>query len=189
MVTEAKKKLFTVDEYYAMGRVGILAETDRVELIEGEIIEMSPVGSRHQATVDALTQLLITASADRAIVRVQGPLRLADITEPEPDVQLLVRRDDFYVDSHPTQFDVLLVIEVAETSLAYDRDEKSVVYSQRDVPELWVMDIVTPRLLVMRDPTDEGYRTVLELEIGDAVSPLSLADLTFSVEDLLGPIV
>ena len=89
MVIAAKKKLFTVDEYYEMARVGILTESDRVELIEGEIVEMSPIGSRHQAIVDELAYIFFNAVGDRARVRIQGPLRLADVTEPQPDVQLL----------------------------------------------------------------------------------------------------
>jgi Uma2 family endonuclease len=189
MVISAKKKLFTVDEYYEMARVGILTETDRVELIEGEIVEMSPIGSRHQAIVDKLNAIFVNAVGDRALVRIQGPLRLADITEPQPDVQLLTPQDDFYVDGHPTQLDTLLVVEVSDTSLAYDRNDKSVVYSLRDVPELWILDVNRPRLFVMREPAELGYRVVMELEAGDAIAPLALPDLSFAVSDLLSPLL
>ena len=189
MVIATKKKLFTVDEYYEMARVGILTEADRVELIEGEIVEMSPIGNRHQAIVDELTHLFVNAAGDRARVRVQGPLRLAEITEPQPDVQLLAQRDDRYVDGHPTQIDALLVVEVADTSLAYDRNYKSVVYSMRGVPELWILDVNRPRLFVMREPAELGYRVVMELEAGDAIAPLALPDLSFAVSDLLSPLL
>lgn len=189
MVIAAKKKLFTVDEYYEMARVGILTESDRVELIEGEIVEMSPIGSRHQAIVDKLNSLLVNTVGDRALVRIQGPLRLADITEPQPDVQLLTPQDDFYVDGHPTQLDALLVVEVADTSLAYDREYKSTVYSMRGVPELWILDVNRPRLFVMREPAELGYRVVMELEAGDVISPLALPDLSFAVSDLLSPLL
>ena len=189
MVIAAKKKLFTVDEYYEMAHAGILTESDRVELIEGEIVEMSPIGSRHQAIVDKLTALFVNAVGDRALVRIQGPLRLADITEPQPDIQLLAPQDDFYIDAHPTQLDALLVVEVADSSLAYDRNYKSAVYSMRGVPELWILDVNTPRLFVMREPAELGYRVVMELGPGDAIAPLALPDLSFAVSDLLGPLL
>ncbi len=189
MVISAKKKLFTVDEYYEMARVGILTESDRVELIEGEIVEMSPIGSRNQAIVDELNYVFSNAVGDRARLRVHGPLRLADITEPQPDVQLLTPRDDFYVGGHPTQLDALLVVEVADTSLAYDRNYKSAVYSMRGVPELWILDVNRPRLFVMREPAELGYRVVMELEAGDAIAPLALPDLSFAVSDLLSPLL
>ena len=121
MLTAVKKKLFTVDDYYAMAHAGILGEDDRVELIEGEVIQMAPIGSRHQAVVDRLNRLFVSRVGDRAIVRVQGPLRLAPITEPQPDLQLLAPRDDFYAAAHPSQYEALLVVEVADTSLRFDR--------------------------------------------------------------------
>ncbi len=189
MVTAAKKKLFTVDEYYEMARVGILTESERVELIEGEVVEMSPIGSRHQAIVDRLNSLFTSVVGDKALVRVQGPLRLANITEPQPDVQLLTPRDDFYVDGHPTPIDALLVVEVADTSLAYDRNDKAVVYSIRGIPELWVLDVDKPMLFVMREPAELGYRVVMELEAGDMISPLALPELSFAVSDLLSPLL
>ncbi len=189
MVIAAKKKLFTVDEYYEMARVGILTESDHVELIEGEIVEMSPIGSRHQAIVDELAYIFFNAVGDRARLRIQGPLRLADVTEPQPDVQLLTQREDRYVNNHPTQLDALLVVEVADTSLAYDREYKSTVYSMRGVPELWVLDVNSPRLFVMREPAELGYRVIMELEAGDVISPLALPDLSFAVSDLLAPLL
>ena len=191
MVIAAKKKLFTVDEYYEMARVGILTESDRVELIEGEIVEMSPIGSRHQAIVDELTyrSSLNAVGARARVSEFKGPLRLADITEPQPDVQLLVPRDDRYVGGHPTQLEALLVVEVSDTSLSYDRNYKSVIYSMRGVPELWILDVGRPRLFVMREPAEMGYRVVMELEVGDAIAPVALPDLSFAVADLLSPLL
>ena len=189
MVIGAKKKLFTVDEYYEMARAGILTESDRVELIEGVVVELFPNGSRHQAIVDELSYLFINAVSDRARVRIHGPLRLADITELQSDVQLLTPRKDFYVEEHPTQLDALLVVEVADTSLSYDRNDKAVVYSIRGIPELWVLDVSSPRLFVMREPAELGYRVVMELEAGDVISPLALPDLSFAVSDLLSPLL
>ena len=189
MVSAAKKKLFTVDEYYEMARVGILTESDRVELIEGEIVELFPNLSRHQAAIDELSRLFVKAVDNRARVRIHGPLRLSDTTEPQPDIQLLKPRDDFYVSAHPTQLDALLVVEVADISLAYDRSYKSTVYSMRGVPELWILDVNTPRLFVMREPAELGYRVVIELRAGDVISPLALPDLPLDVSDLLGPLL
>ena len=189
MVIATKKKLFNVDEYYEMARVGILTEADRVELIEGEIVELFPNGSRHQAVIDEMSRLFVNAVGDRARVRIHGPLRLADITEPQPDVQLLTQHEDRYVNNHPTQLDALLVVEVADTSLAYDREYKSTVYSMRGVPELWILDVNRPRLFVMREPAELGYRVVMELEAGDVISSLALPDLSFAVSDLLSPLL
>ena len=187
MLTAVKKKLFTVDDYHAMARTGIIGEDDRVELIEGEVIQMAPVGSRHQAVVDRLTRLFVALAGGRAIVRVQGPVRLARITEPQPDLQLLAPRDDFYAAAHPSQADALLVVEVADTTLRFDRDEKSVIYARRGVPELWIVDVTGNCILVMRDPAIQGYRAVTTLSRGESLAPQAFPDLTVSVEELLGP--
>ena len=130
-----------------------------------------------------------TPSATRHVYAYMVHCAFPTSTEPQPDVQLLVPRDDFYVGGHPTQSDALLVVEVADTSLAYDRNEKSVIYSMRGVPELWILDVNRPRLFVMREPAELGYRVVMELEAGDVISPLALPDLSFAVSDLLSPLL
>ena len=137
MLTAVRRKLFTVEDFHAMDRAGIFGEDDRVELIEGEIVHMAAIGSCHQAIVDRFTRLLVPPLGERAIVRVQGPVRLARITEPQPDLQLLAPRDDFYAAADPSQADALLVVEVADTTLRFDCDEKSGVYARRGVRELW----------------------------------------------------
>ena len=187
MLTAVKKKLFTVDDYYAMARAGIIGEDDRVELIEGEIIQMAAIGSRHQAVVDRVTRLLVTRLGDRAIVRVQGPLRLARITEPQPDLQLLAPRDDFYAAAHPSQYEALLVVEVADTSLRFDRDEKAAIYARRGVGELWIIDVTGERILVRRGPAADGYGESLTVRRGDSLSPEAFPDIVVSTDDLLGP--
>jgi Uma2 family endonuclease len=131
----------TVDEYYRMAEVGLLAEDARVELIEGEIIDMAPIGSRHAAVVGRLNELLQRTVGDRAIVWVQGPIRLSRLSEPQPDVALLKRRDDFYAARHPTGQDTLLVIAVSDTTLRYDREVKVPLYARHGVPELWIADL------------------------------------------------
>lgn len=187
MLTAVEKKLFTVDDYYAMARAGIIGEDDRVELIEGEIILMATIGSRHQAVVDRVNRLLVMRVGDRAIVRVQGPLRLADITEPQPDLQLLAPQDDFYAAAHPSQYEALLVVEVADTSLHFDRGEKAAIYARRGVRELWIIDVNGERVLVRRGPSAEGYRESLTLSRGHTLAPEAFPDVIVSTDDLLGP--
>jgi len=129
MTVQTHKRLFNVDEYHRMAATGVLSESDRVELIGGEILEMSPIGRRHAACVDRLTRLLVIRLGETAIVRVQNPIALGQHSEPQPDVSLLRPRDDFYASGHPSPEDVLLVIEVCETSIDYDRDIKLPEYA------------------------------------------------------------
>ena len=148
---------FTVDEYHRMAEVGLLGEDDRVELLEGEIIDMSPIGSRHAACVNRLTRLLATGLGDRAIVAVQNPVRVSDLSEPQPDLAVLRARDDFYAEQLPGPADVLLLIEVADTSLAFDRHVKVPLYARAGVPEVWVVDLDGEVVEVFRGPGPEGY--------------------------------
>ena len=187
MLTAVQKKLFTVDDYYAMARAGIIGEDDRVELIEGEIILMAATGSRHQAVVDRVSRLFVTRAGDRAIVRVHGPLRLARITEPRPDLQLLTPQDDFYAEAHPSQYEALLVVEVADTSLRFDRDEKAAIYARRGVSELWIIDVSGERILVRRGPSTDGYGESFAVERGESLSPHAFPDIVVSTDELLGP--
>jgi len=156
----ATRRRFTRAEYYRMAEVGILGRRDRVELISGEIIEMSPIGRRHQAFVDNLGALLVLRLADRAIVRVQGPVALADDTEPEPDLTVLRRRPVPYKEREAWAEDALLIIEVADTSLAYDRSTKLRLYAEAGIPEYWVVDSAAETVDVYREPGAEGYRDV-----------------------------
>jgi Uma2 family endonuclease len=156
----AARRLFTREEYHRMGEVGILTRSDRVELIRGEIIKMSPQGRRHRAFIDNLNHLLATSLTGRAIVSVQMPIVLADDTEPEPDVQILRRRTVPYKDREADAADALLLIEVAQTSLAYDRSTKLRLYAAAGIPEYWVVDCVAESIEVHRAPHADGYRDV-----------------------------
>ncbi len=151
------RRLFTVDDYHAMARAGILSEDDRVELIEGEIVVLSPVGSRHAACVDILAELLIRAVDHRTAIRVQSPVHLAESTEPAPDVCVLVRRDDAYSENLPQPEDVLLIIEVSDTSLNYDRRVKALLYARHGIRQFWLIDLGSRTLEVHRAPGPEGY--------------------------------
>jgi Uma2 family endonuclease len=186
MPAEIARKLFTVEEYDRMVEVGILTENDRVELIEGEILGMRPIGPRHSACTDRATMLLAPRLLGKAIVRIQGPIRLSDNTKPQPDVILLNPREDFYAIGGAYTRDALLVIEVAETSIRYDRGPKLAIYAKYGVHEVWIEDLNTDTLLVFRDRHPDGYATSLVLHSGDEISPLAFPDMMLPVSALLG---
>ena len=147
----------TVADYYRMGEAGVFAPDARVELIEGEIIDMAPIGTRHGAAVKRLNALLAAAVGARAVVSVQDPLRLSELSEPEPDLMLLKPRTDFYVDAHPSAADVLLLIEVADTSARYDREIKLPLYARHGVSEVWIVDLEARLLRFFRGPAGDAY--------------------------------
>jgi Uma2 family endonuclease len=186
MQIEAPKKLFNVDDYYRMAEVGILGPEDRVELIDGEIIQMSPIGTRHAGCVSRATRLFNLAFKGRAVVSTQNPLRLNNYTEPEPDVVLLKYRDDDYSNKRMWAEDALLVIEVADTTLKIDRDVKLPRYAAAGVPEVWIMDLKGNRLLVYRDLEKSAFQTNLTLKSGDSVFVSAFPDTTFAIAELLG---
>ena len=150
-------RLFNVDEYYAMARAGILGEDDRVELIEGEIVVMSPASSPHAGCINALNRILVRSAGERAVVSIQQPLRLSELSEPEPDVALLRWRDDDYRARHPGPADALLVIEVSRSSLRVDRNVKLPLYARHSVPEVWIVDLEANSVEVYRSPGPDGY--------------------------------
>jgi Uma2 family endonuclease len=156
----ATRRRFTRAEYYRMAEVGILGQDDRVELIRGEIVEMSPIGRRHRAFVGNLTELLIVRLTGRAIVHVQNPVALTDDTEPQPDLAVLRRRPVPYKEREAWAEDALLVVEVADSSLVYDRSTKLRLYAEAGIPEYWVVDCAAETVEVYRAPGPEGYRDV-----------------------------
>jgi Uma2 family endonuclease len=183
-VATARRK-FTREEYHRMGEVGILKATDRVELIRGEIIEMSPIGRRHAAFVDNLTQLLVTRLAGRGIVSVQNPVVLADDSEPQPDLKILRRRPVSYKDREADASDTLLLIEVAETSLAYDRSTKLRLYAETGIREYWIVNCPAESLEIHRARHAEGYRDVTRVTGADAtVSPEAFPDVTMTLREI-----
>jgi Uma2 family endonuclease len=172
----------TVDEYYRMAEVGLLAEGARVELIEGEIIDMAPIGSRHAAAVARLDQLLQRAVAGNALVRVQLPIRLSRSSEPQPDLVLVRARDDYYASGHPTATDALLVIEISDTTFRYDSTVKLPLYAHHGVPEVWIVDLQGASLHMFRSLAEgrfahESSVTALGLT-PIAAMPGTLIDLT-----------
>lgn len=151
-LTAPSRHLITVDAFHRMGETGILGPADRVELIDGEIIDMSPIGALHAAIVAQLAMMFSQKLGPKAVVWCQNPLRLDDVSEPEPDLVILRPRADFYATAHPGPADALLVIEVADTSLAYDLGVKVPLYARHGIPEVWVIDAATRRTRVFREP-------------------------------------
>ena len=182
---EPTRRLFTRKEYHCMGDAGILAPTERVELIRGEILVMSPIGSRHVAFVNNLTQLLVTRLGGRAIVSVQNPVALSDDTEPEPDLAILRRRDTVpYKDREPFTEDALLLIEVGESSLAYDRRTKLRLYAEAGIPEYWIVDAAAELIEIHRQPDDQGYRERRRVTGDAVVSPQAFPDVTLTLAEI-----
>ena len=151
---------YTVAAYHRMREFGILAPDERLQLVDGAIFELEPISSSHAGTVDHLAQLLRLAADNPAIVRVQLPISLDDYNEPVPDIALLYRRDDDYKSHHPRLSDVLLVVEVADTSLRFDRDVKAPLYARSGIAEVWLVDLPDRRLIRYREPPQGSYRRV-----------------------------
>jgi len=182
-----RRRRFTLDQYHRMGETGILSPDDRVELIEGEIVEMTPIGSRHAATVARIHHLFSTRLGDRAVVWSQNPLLLARLqSEPEPDLMLLEPRSDFYASGLPEPSAVRLLVEVADSSLLYEQRTKFPLYARAAVTEAWLVDLETNRVEIHRGPGGSGYRDVIVPEADERFAPLAFLDLTLTRRDLLG---
>ncbi|HTF37048.1 MAG TPA: Uma2 family endonuclease, partial [Blastocatellia bacterium] len=172
MSVQFQKHYFNVHEYHRMAEVGLLSEDSRVELIEGEIIEMSPIGSTHGGTVNRSSTFLNRTLGDTVIVGVQNPVRINDFSEPQPDLALLKPRKDFYSNSHPTPEDVLVVIEVADTSVNYDRNVKLPLYARAGIPEAWLMVLLKEVIEIHSQPKNGKYQKVQRLKRGKTlISP------------------
>lgn len=167
-------------EYQQMIARGHFA-SERVELLRGELVEMSPQGPMHSEVIHRLLEQLIGALAGRARIRVQAPLAVSDRSEPEPDLALVRNRD--YGDQHPT--DALLVVEVAATSIAIDRDVKAALYAAADIPEYWVIDLNERSIEVYSHPRDGQYWTVSRRRVGDTLQPGALPDIVLSVASII----
>ena len=187
MTAEPLRRTFTTDEVYRMLAAGILTEDDRVELIEGELLRMTPINSRRSAVLNRLIQAFARRLGDRAILSAQNPVRLGERSEPQPDLCLLVPRDDFYAERHPGPEDVLLLVEISETSLGYDREVKLPLYARHGIPEVWIADLVTGEVAVHRDP-DPATGRYLRTERrgpGERVAPAALPELGADVGELV----
>ena len=186
MQVEVQRKRFTVDDYYKMAEAGILTDEDRVELIEGEIVEMSPIGNRHAMTVTRALMTFARGSGDRVVVAVQNPAHMDKYNEPQPDVVLIRPREGFYGTDHPNPEDVVLLIEVADTSLRKDRLLKLPVYARNGIREVWIIDVKDDAIHVHREPTANAYLSFETRHRGETVSPETFPEFAIKVDDLLG---
>ena len=180
------RRRFTVAEYYAMAEAGVLAYDERVELLDGDVIAMPPIGDWHASRVKRLNNSMLTPVRGRAIVSVQDPVRLGDNSEPEPDVMLLRWRDDFYEGGHPGPADVLLLIEVSDTTVDYDRNEKLSAYAAAGIPEVWIASRQDRRIESYADPAGDEYATVRHYGAGERIAPRAFPDVTLDVDRIIG---
>ena len=169
-----RRHRLTVADYYRMGEIGIFAPDARVELIDGEIIDMPPIGSPHAGTVNHLVKLLEQAVGDHAVLLVQNPVVLGDHSSPQPDLAVARPKADFYASAHPQSGDLMLVVEVADSSLRFDRDAKVPLYARHGIPEVWLVDLEAKRLVRYRQPQQGAYASV---DQPDLRSPLEIAAL------------
>lgn len=183
MDIQLSRRLFTAEEYHRMANAGIFSEDDRVELLEGEIVEMTPIGSRHAACVARLTALFSRVQ-EKCIVWVQNPIRMEEHSEPQPDLALLRPQPDFYAQEHPRAHDVLLVVEVAETSTDYDRAVKIPIYARAGIPEVWLVDNQKRIVEIYLKPSSEGYGEFSRYRPGQRISPKALPDLVITVDQI-----
>jgi Uma2 family endonuclease len=177
--------LFTVDEYYKMGEAGIFDEGSRVELIDGVIYDIPPIGPGHAGSSSGLGDLLRARLGTTIIVRDQIPLHLGARSDPQPDLAIVRFRQDYYRRSHPTPDDVLLIIEIADSSLSHDRNTKGGAYARAGLREYWILDLAHDVLLVHRDPSNGQYQTVERLTRDASITPIAFQEVTLAVGELL----
>ena len=186
MSTQIVRKLFNVAEYHKMIEAGVLHEDDRLELLGGEIVAMSPIGSRHAACVDRLNRLFTKRLGDSVIVRVQNPVELSDESEPQPDLSLLKPRTDFYSEAHPQSSDIYLLVEVADTTTNYDRRVKLPFYARAGIIEVWLIDLEAQKIEVYREPSAQGYRQMQTVERGQSLRIQAFPDVELKANEILG---
>jgi Uma2 family endonuclease len=176
---------FTTADYYRMAETGVLRRDQRVELLDGEIIDMSPIGPSHAIVVKRLIYYLTQMAKDRWLVAAQDPAHLDEYSEPQPDIMLLKVVSDFYASKHPEPSDVYLLVEVADTSLSYDRERKLPLYGRSGIPEVWIVNLDEPCVEVYREPHLNGYGSSVILRAGAKMSPIQFPDAVLDVTELL----
>ncbi|MEL6461780.1 MAG: Uma2 family endonuclease [Cyanobacteria bacterium J06621_15] len=186
MTVQLLRRKFTVEQFHKMAESGILNEDDRVELIRGEIIEMAAIGTKHASCVRRLDKVLHRKLGDKVIISVQNPVGLDDTSEPQPDVVLLKPREDFYSSAHPQPKDIFLVIEVADSTIKYDREVKIPLYAEESVLEVWLVDINEECLEVYREPVNSKYQTVEKFSRGESLIIQAFSDVSISLDEILG---
>lgn len=181
-------RLITVAEYHQMAAAGILAADEQVELLAGHIIQKMPKGPAHSAFCKRLEKLLERRLGDQILVRLQDPIQLDPLSEPEPDIAIVKPRDDFYVTAHPTPDDVYWLIEIADTTIKRDLGLKAELYAAAGVEDYWVLNLATQQLHVFREPQADGYQRQTILQNQQTVSPLRFPDCVLSVDECFGQV-
>jgi Uma2 family endonuclease len=177
------RRLLTVDEYHRMGEAGILTEDDRVELIEGELVAMAPIGSEHIAATNSLNRLLVLAVGDRGIVSVGNPVRLTQRSEPQPDFAVLKPRSD-YRTMLPRPEDTMLAVEVANTSLDYDRNVKLALYARSGIPEVWIVNLAAQEVEVYQSPIADSYTSIVRAGRSDTLTIKAIPGVLIPVGEI-----
>lgn len=186
MTVQLINRKFNILQYHQMNQSSILTEDDRVELINGEIIEMSPIGTKHTSCVRRLISLLSKLLAELAIIDVQNPITLNNLSEPQPDITLLKPRADFYENSHPQPQDIFLLIEVADSSIEYDREVKIPLYANSGISEVWLVDINEQIIIVYRYPNENNYNQITTFRRGEKISIQAFPEVALVVDEILG---
>jgi Uma2 family endonuclease len=177
---------FTVDEYHNFIELGVFNPEERIELWEGEFVEMSPIGKRHAGIVAGLTAYLNHLFFKKLVVWSQNPIILSDFSEPQPDVCVLQGRDNFYKNESATANDVLLVVEVSDSTVRYDREIKFPRYAENGIQEAWLIDLENDRIEIHTQPTAKGYKLVKILHRGDIAESTIFEEIKIAVDDILG---
>jgi Uma2 family endonuclease len=177
-------KKFTTESYHKMSELGLFKEGDRLELIKGEIIEMSPVGLKHASCVKRLNHLFMKKLGDQVIVGVQDPIQLEDNSEPQPDLVLLKPRSDFYANKHPQAKDILLLIEVSDSSLEYDRTVKIPLYAENQIGEVWLVDLNASCLEIYRKPYQNYYQNIQKLSLINNIILSNFPEVEIKINEL-----
>ena len=185
VISAPARRPFTVAEYYAIADAGILSENDRVELLDGDIIVMPPIRDWHAGGVKFFTNTMVPKLQGRAMIAVQDPVRLDEHSEPQPDITLLQWRDDFYRNGHPTPGDVLLLIEVADSTVEFDRTVKLAAYARAGIPEIWIVNRPARRIESYSEPSGDQYAAVRDFGPGETVAPQAFPDIVLEVARII----
>jgi Uma2 family endonuclease len=183
---QSRKRLFNIDEYYRMAEAGILKPDEHVELVDGEIIKMSPIGSQHAACIDFLNRVLVRLSSDDVIIRNQNPIVLDDHSEPQPDIAIVRSEPNSYRNRHPTPADVFLIVDVADATVATDRHTKILIYARAGIPVAWIVNLPKNRVEVYTNPANGIYGTVEQIQRGQSLQVPGIPGATLRVDDILG---
>lgn len=176
---------FTVDDFYKMTELGMLKDYEKSEIIKGELIEKMPIGEKYSAVVEKLVETLSDKLGKSVSLRNQQPIKFSDYDEPQPDLAILQRRDDFYFHNKPVPKDVLVLIEVSDTTLKYDRDTKLSLYAEAEISEVWIINLPNNIVEVHQNPSNGIYQLAKIFKRGESIKSEILPDLSLEVDEIL----